>query len=80
MATHDDPATGVISHRTIRGEEGTMRRLLIAFTAALTAVVAFAAPVGAIVYGQLADDGEFDNVGALIGEYQERTIFCDPIC
>lgn len=54
-----------------------MRRSLIALMTALAAVVAFAAPVGAIVYGQLADEGEFDNVGALIGEYQgARYIFC----
>ena len=54
-----------------------MRRSLIALMTALAAVVAFSAPAAAIVYGQLADEGEFDNVGALIGEYQgARYIFC----
>jgi V8-like Glu-specific endopeptidase len=54
-----------------------MRRLPIAFTAALAAAVALAAPVGAIVYGQLAEDGEFDNVGALVGDYEgDLYIFC----
>jgi secreted trypsin-like serine protease len=54
-----------------------MRRPLIALVTALAAVVAFAAPAGAIVYGQLAKDGEFDNVGALVGEYDgDLYIFC----
>lgn len=54
-----------------------MRRSLVAVLTALAAVAAFAAPAGAIVYGQLAEEGEFDNVGALIGEYQgARYIFC----
>ena len=60
-----------------RGRGGTVRRLLIGLTAALIALVGFAAPVGAIVYGQPAADDEFDNVGALIGEFEgARYIYC----
>ena len=47
-----------------------MRRLLMGLTAAMAAMLAVAAPVGAIVYGQPAAEGEFDNVGALIAEFE----------
>ena len=54
-----------------------MRRLLIGLTAAIAAMLAVAAPVGAIVYGQLADESDYENVGALIGEFDGERF---PIC
>lgn len=53
-----------------------MRRL-IGFVAAATLTLALAMPAWAIVYGQVDENEEFKNVGALMGEFEGKIyIFC----
>lgn len=54
-----------------------MRRRLIGVLASVGLVLAMAAPASAISYGQLDTNGDYANVGALLGEWEgDLYVFC----
>ena len=54
-----------------------MRRRAIGLLASIGLIMALAAPVAAISYGQLDTNADYDNVGALIGEFEgDLFVFC----
>lgn len=54
-----------------------MPRRIISLVATIGLTLALAAPVGAIVYGQLDEDDTYDNVGALIAQFDDgKFVIC----
>ena len=54
-----------------------MRRRIISLLASTGLVLALAAPVGAISYGQIDENNTYDNVGALIAEFDDgKFVIC----